>query len=68
METVDVRSVCRECALDLNAKWPEGHVATCWNGKCGICEIERGVCCVTDWEWSRDWSIFLGVSSGAREY
>lgn len=67
METVEVRSVCRECALDLDASWPDGHVATCWNGKCGICEIERGVCSISDWNWSKEWNHFFNLTSADRE-
>lgn len=68
METIDIRAACRECAIDLEATWPEGHVATSWVGKCGICEIERGVCCVTDWNWSREWAILFNIISEDREF
>lgn len=43
--------ICRDCALDAGAEAPENHLASCWDGKCIVCEVIKSVCCTTDWLW-----------------
>jgi len=43
--------ICSECAKANHATWPEGHLATFWNGTCQICNKSRAVCEVSDWNW-----------------
>lgn len=38
-------SICCECATALGGDWPDGHAATCWTGKCSICDREAQPCC-----------------------
>lgn len=43
--------ICTPCAEGAGAVWPDGHVAT-WNqDKCGTCGKETAVCHPDDFNW-----------------
>lgn len=44
-------SICSPCALARGAEWPQGHLATFWNGECQFCFQQAACCCTTDWNW-----------------
>lgn len=45
-------AICRDCAIENNAKVPENHLGcTWWTDKCIICEEKTSCCCTTDWDW-----------------
>ena len=53
-KTLEIRtedSICADCADELGGKWPEGHCATHWVGKCGICSKTTNVVNVGDYNW-----------------
>lgn len=43
--------ICRTCALSNHGRWPEGHVATFYPGKCGWCGKETTVTEPRDWRY-----------------
>lgn len=49
-----VGTICSDCAKANGAAWPEGHLATWWNGLCDACGGIVGVCDVSDWNWPKD--------------
>jgi len=46
-----IQDICFECATEQGYRFPEGHVASCWTGKCDSCQQERAVCSTRDYEW-----------------
>jgi hypothetical protein len=43
--------ICTPCAEENKAKWPNGHVAGFWTGKCDVCEKEMAVTAMRDWRF-----------------
>jgi hypothetical protein len=46
-----VYSICRDCAKENGATWPQGHCATFWMDKCQVCGRVLSLCDVSDWNW-----------------
>jgi hypothetical protein len=44
--------LCRGCAKNLTAEWPDGHIATFHDAKCDVCGKIKGLSHRTDWDWS----------------
>ena len=44
-------AICSECADQAGAEWQEGHLATFWMGKCGICHVQKSVTSPSDFLW-----------------
>ena len=52
--TVDPRlvgAICSECADKAGAGWQDGHLATFWQGTCGLCGRQKGVTSPADYLW-----------------
>ena len=47
----DLTYLCAECAENLGGKWPEGHCATFHSAVCPVCNKEKGLANVGDWNW-----------------
>lgn len=45
--------ICHECAISNGGVWPEDHIATCWVGRCDVCETEQNCSAVSDYRWPR---------------
>lgn len=43
--------VCSDCAHDLNATWPDSHVATFHCSLCDVCNLEKSICSARNWNW-----------------
>ena len=43
--------ICHKCADECGGVWPEGHCATFHTGICGICQKEKSLANVRDWNW-----------------
>lgn len=50
-ELEDVEYICTDCAKGLGGNWPQGHLATFHTEKCDVCEEEKPVSNVGDWNW-----------------
>lgn len=48
---VKIDSICFDCAREQGGKWPDGHCATTYTGKCNVCGREKAVCSYNDWIW-----------------
>lgn len=46
-------SVCGACARASGGKWPEGHVATQYEGRCRECDEVKPLTSLSDWSWPR---------------
>jgi len=45
--------ICGPCAVNLGAKWPEGHCATVHMGMCGQCKLYSSLASIDDWDWGQ---------------
>jgi len=50
-------SICAECATRAGGRWPEGHCATQWEGKCSVCGETKAVVARRDWLWGEETKI-----------
>jgi hypothetical protein len=50
----DKQTICTDCAEELGGVWPEGHLATMWNGVCDYCNKETTCCSIGDWNWKKE--------------
>lgn len=50
-------AICAECAARLGGRWPDGHAATQWVGRCDECGEERACCARGDWLWGLETEI-----------
>ena len=51
MKRIEPASICGDCAAKMGARWPEGHCATIWHGKCSFCGETKACACTTDYQW-----------------
>lgn len=47
-------TICTECAKAKGWTWPEGHLASEWEGICSVCHEQRGCCSSSDWRKPRE--------------
>lgn len=59
MSNQRIRSICRDCAVDLGCEFRPGHIASSWTSICPVCESEKMLVALTDYCWSRDWIMFF---------
>jgi len=53
---VDPRSagaICSSCAEAHGGGWQDGHMATFWVGRCGLCGARKSVTSTSDYLWPR---------------
>ena len=59
MSNQRIRSICRDCAIDLGAEFRTGHVASAWEGNCPVCESQKRIVSIMDYCWAREWFMFF---------
>lgn len=46
--------ICRDCALEQHAIYPQGHVATSHRNICKYCNVSKDLLAISDWDWPKD--------------
>jgi hypothetical protein len=50
----DVKQICDDCARKNNLIMPHNHIASYWTGKCDVCNEEKMVTDIMDFERTED--------------
>ena len=61
---VMINYICKDCATEKGAVWPNGHCATVHTALCKVCEKEKGLASVADWNWPKGFPKELSLAAG----